>query len=185
MSGNVFAGVALSDDERHGLATILRDAGLSQRMPGRRTRPQNWHLTLRFVGDVAESDVDRFAHRISETVHGAEPSPPFTVTTDGFGTFPRRNRASIVFASVTDGTGSLDTLATRCEDAATDVGFEPEERPFHPHVTLSRTRPPVDLTRFPDSFDTGVRIVVSAVTVFRTRSTRDGPVYDPVHTIGL
>lgn len=181
MSGNLFAAVALSDDERHALAAVLRDSGVARRMPGKRTKPTNWHITTRFVGEATDSEADQLAYRIQDLMD----VEPFRVVVDGIGGFPRPSKASVVYASVEDPTGSLSGLAALCDVAATDVGFEPEGRSFVPHLTLSRTRPPTDVTRFPESFDDPVRISVDAVTIFRTRSTREGPVYDPVHEIAL
>ena len=181
MSGNLFAAVALSDDERHAVAAVLRDSGLTQRIPGRRTRPSNWHITVRFVGEAADADADQFAYRIEDLLD----LDPFRISIDGIGGFPRPSKATVVFASVSDPSASLADIARLCDIAATDVGFEPEGRPFVPHLTLSRTRPPADLTRLPDDFEAPIRVSVKAVTLFRTRSTREGPVYEPVHEIQL
>jgi 2'-5' RNA ligase len=47
----------------------------------------------------------------------------------------------VLWLGVSDGAEELATLALVCEEAALEAGFEPEERPFHPHLTLSRIRP--------------------------------------------
>jgi 2'-5' RNA ligase len=181
MSGNLFAAVRLSDDERHALAAVLRDSGVAARMPGKRTRPANWHVTLRFVGDASEPVADQFARRIEDLVD----LDPFRVAVSGIDGFPHTAKATVVYGAVDDPTGGFAELARLCDIAAIDVGFEPEGRPFVPHLTLSRTRPAVDVSRLPDMFDTPVRISVRAVTVLRTHSTRDGPVYEAVYEIPL
>ncbi len=67
--------------------------------------------------------------------------PPFSLRLTGLGAFPRPGAATVLWVGVEDATGAVERLAAQCEQAARDVGFEPEERPFHPHVTLARIRP--------------------------------------------
>jgi RNA 2',3'-cyclic 3'-phosphodiesterase len=181
-SANVFLGVGLSDEERHALAAALTGADLARLIPGKRTRPSNWHITVRFVGPATDSQIDRLAERIEALLD----SEPGKVWLSGLGAFPRFSKASVLHVAVDDPNGVLDELAAAGEEAATDVGFEPESRPYVPHLTLSRIRPVRDLSSIADVFD-GPRIPISvdAVILFQTRSTTDGPDYVPLHRFPL
>jgi 2'-5' RNA ligase len=135
VTDRLFLGVALSDEVRHGLAAFLESEVGS--IPARAAPPENWHVTLRFLG--ATDDLAR--DRILATLDQAALPAPFRLGFGRLGAFPRPARATVLWLGVSDGAEELATLALVCEEAALEAGFEPEERPFHPHLTLSRIRP--------------------------------------------
>jgi 2'-5' RNA ligase len=101
---------------------------------------------------------------------------------DGLGSFPRPSKASVVYLRVDDPTGILNYLAAVCDEAAIDAGFGPEGRPFVPHVTLSRLRPPIDARGLMDGFgEFRSPIAVRAITLMRSRGSR----YETVDTVPL
>jgi 2'-5' RNA ligase len=182
MTGNVFLGVSLSDAERHGLAAALTDTDLSRIIPGKRTRPGNWHITVRFIGPASELQIDRLAERV-ESLLECEGG---RVWVTGLGAFPKFSKASVLYAAVDDPTGILDELAITAEEAATDVGFEPEGRPYIPHLTLSRVRPVRDVSPISAALDdVRVPVTVGTLTMFQTVQTRDGPEYQALHDFRL
>jgi 2'-5' RNA ligase len=178
----VFLAVDLSDGERHALAAALTEANPGKRLPGRTTPPENWHITLRFLGECTELDAERIMHRLDETVDVDQSS----VWCAGLDAFPRRSKAGVLYTAIDDPEDTLARLAMWCESASQSVGFEPEDRPFVPHLTLSRARPAVDVSHtFPSWDDFRVRITVKAVTLFRTRRTKSGIRYDTIDTLTL
>ncbi|MEA2058496.1 MAG: 2'-5' RNA ligase family protein, partial [Actinomycetota bacterium] len=77
-------------------------------------------------------------------------------------------------------------VAAVCEEAAVTAGFEPEDRPFHPHLTLARVRPKQDVTGLVDGvprFPLTQR--VEAVTVYRSRLDPAGTTYEVAATVPL
>lgn len=109
--------------------TMLR-AGLSG---ARWIDPENYHLTLRFIGDVDGATARDFIHALGEV-----DSPPFDLNLDGLGSFGGR-KPRTVFAGVGPST-ALETLQRANERAARKAGLPPEGRNFKPHVTLARLR---------------------------------------------
>ncbi len=185
MPGNVFLAVDFADDTRHALAATLSESGAAVRIPGRRTRPANWHITLRFVGEATEVQTDRLAGRTDSLLRLSAPGRG-TVTAEGLDAFPRLAKATVLFASIADRSGLLSALAGICDEAATDVGFEPEGRPFVPHLTLSRIRPPRDVRSLVGRLELApVKIEVTAVTMFQTTETPNGITYVPLHVYEL
>ena len=104
------------------------------------TRPEAWHLTLRFLGDGISSDfVSRFASEMEpvamETVPGEILAGPPAV-------FPERGRPRVLGVGFAPSPGleAVSGLARRIEETAVRLGSPAEERPFHPHVTFARIR---------------------------------------------
>ena len=182
MTGNAFAAIDLDDTVRHDLAAALHAASTGRRMPGKLVPPENWHLTVRFLGDIEDEVVDRFAHAYEEALDAA----PSHVTCAGLGAFPSLATARVLYADVGDTDQVLPLLATQAETAAERIGLEPEGRPYRPHLTLSRLRPKQDVQAFVRAFgDFSVRIPVDAVTIFRSERTAGGLRYRVMHRLPI
>ena len=180
MSERLFVAVALSDEVRHGLASFLMEH--TMRLPGRPTPPDNWHLTLRFLGPTGAVQRDRILEFLDDhlTVE------PFTLGFDTLGVFPKPSRATVLWLGVDRGRSEVASAAAVCEAAAVSAGFDPEDRPFHPHLTLSRIRPPQDVRglidrvpRFP------LTMRVDRLTLYRSELGRDGARYEVVDEVLL
>jgi len=170
MSDHAFLAVDLTDDERHAIAAALTEANPGKRLPGRKTPPENWHITLRFLGECTDLQAERIMYKLEEAID----VEPASVWCSGLDAFPRPSKAGVLFAAIDDPEEALDRLAMWCDDAAVGVGFEPDERSYVPHLTLSRARPAVDVSHtFASWDDFRVRVAVRDVTLFRTRRTRD------------
>jgi 2'-5' RNA ligase len=181
MSGQ-FLAVDLAGEERHRLATVLGDSGISDRLSGRRVPIANWHITVRFLGEVTDVQGETLMGRLDETLA----VDSHRVWLDGIGAFPKPSKASVAFCSIDDPADVLGLLAALCDEAAVDVGLEPEDRSFVPHLSLSRIRPPMDLRKVIDSIEfQRIPIEVTSVTLMRTTSVRGGVRYDRVDRIDL
>jgi RNA 2',3'-cyclic 3'-phosphodiesterase len=99
--------------------------------------PEKLHITLKFLGDVAEDDLIRVEQAL-ESLRGKH--EPFEVSTSGFGAFPSERRARILWAGVGEGSGPLSAVAQSVDDLLESAGFGRERRPYVPHLTLGRAR---------------------------------------------
>ena len=121
----LFAALPVPEDLWDGLAA-LQDG-----LAGASWRPEeNFHITLRFFGDLTHRQA-----RDLDDLLGDIRCPPFEVALEGAGWFGRRE-PSAVWAQVRE-SDELSSLSARCEQAARRLGFEPDRRPFTPHVTLA------------------------------------------------
>lgn len=139
--GRLFLGIALTDQVRHGLAAHLEEQLEGRPLPGRPVPPENWHLTLRFLGATERLTHERVLRQMAEVDRG----PPFQLGFGGLGAFPRPARATVLWLGVERGEPEVRALADRVGGALEAAGVPPEERPFHPHLTLSRIRPHQDV----------------------------------------
>jgi 2'-5' RNA ligase len=168
-----FVGVELDEPTRDLLAAHLV-AHAGERLPGKAVPPANWHLTLRFLGLSSDVQIDRVKHHLEAIATGAEIRIRFV----GLGAFPRPPRATVLWLGVGAGSRHLADLAAEVERAATTAGFASEERPFHPHLTLARIRPPRDVSALIDSFPPfDVTMPVSTIALFESRLGHGGAMY--------
>lgn len=179
-AGRLFLAVELEDETRHRLAARVDALVAGSYLPGRPVPIPNWHVTLRFLGATSELQRDIVLGALSERLEGE----PFPIWFGGLGTFPRARRASVLWIDVADPTGSLGHVATVCEDVAQLAGFAPEERPYRPHLTISRLRPATDIESFVEGREVStVRMAVDAVTLYRSRTGRDGVFYEVIDRV--
>lgn len=170
--------VPLPDEVRMALADRLD--GL--RLPGRVVPAENWHITLRFLGRTDEVAFDRLLGALDVSELGSS----FDVGLGELGAFPRAWSATVLWLAVTHGGERLEELAAEVEEGSQTAGFTPEDRPFRPHLTLSRVRPPEDVSALIDGFS-GVGTVwrCRSVVVYRSHPGRGGARYEPLETFPL
>jgi RNA 2',3'-cyclic 3'-phosphodiesterase len=92
---------------------------------------ESWHITLQFLGSAEQEQYDCIVARLHELR-----SPAVPVALDGVGFF---DRVGIFFAGVTL-TAELLALQQRITATTRTCGYIPETRPYHPHITLARTK---------------------------------------------
>ncbi len=101
-------------------------------------RPENVHLTLKFLGDVSKEDLLGRVAEALEPVAGRY--APFEAEPSTFGAFPSARRARILWAGIGEGSDPLRALAGDVEASLEPLGFEHEDRAYMPHLTLGRAR---------------------------------------------
>lgn len=103
------------------------------------TKPESWHLTLRFLGEISDADAASFAHALEERRVGAVPAAELRCA--GPVAFPSRGRPRVLGIGLST-PASLESLWRAGGEAARRIGLPPEHRSFHPHLTLARVRDP-------------------------------------------
>jgi RNA 2',3'-cyclic 3'-phosphodiesterase len=139
MSGRwrLFVVVELPDDAR---AAIMRAVDAIGAQPGLRwTPPEQLHVTLLFLGAVEPELVPRIGGRLAEV---AAAGAPFRLSLTGFGQFPARGKARVLWVGLRDADGALAALAAATKSSLQDLVVT-EDRPFHAHITIGRAREPV------------------------------------------
>ncbi len=151
-------------------------------IPGRLVPPENWHLTLRFLGGIDQVVSERLLAALDQ----AELGTRFKLALRGLGAFPRPEKATVVWLGVTEGRDRLEDLSDIAESAAVSAGVGPEDRPFRPHLTLSRVRPEEDVTGLLETgADLGVSWRCQSIVVYRSHLGRGGARYEPLETFSL
>jgi 2'-5' RNA ligase len=141
------------------------------------TPPDEFHLTLRFIGEV---DHPTF-YEIGEAL-GTVSLRPFEIGLEGLGLFPPRGAPHTLWAGVDDVDGGLMTLKRRIDRVLDEAGLEPERRKFVAHVTLGRFREPPPVERLASFLASRTlfrteRFPVSGFTLYSSRLRPEGALH--------
>lgn len=148
--------------------------------------PHNIHLTLKFLGDIGEDQLERLFQGV---VEAAQEISPFEISLSRLGAFPNLKRPRVIWIGVEEGKENLSQLQKKLEDSICRHGFSREDRKFSPHLTIGRVKSPrgvddlvtiIKETPF-ESHSIGMRDVV----VMKSTLTPEGPIYTPLKKIGL
>lgn len=142
--------------------------------------PHRLHLTLAFLGEVAEPRASEVVRIIARPISAA----PFTLAFGGLGVFPPRGAPRVIWVASTTGSEEAVILERTMAERLESVGLMLETRQFRPHVTLGRWRGgrPADARRL-RATDRGLeiaRVVVDHVTLFESRLSTRGARYTPL-----
>ena len=174
--GRVFVAAPLPPEIRFALAERIAEMPI----PGKVGPPENWHVTLRFLDTIDQVTYDRFLSELERI----EEQFAFPISLHGFGAFPNPRKATVFWAGIGRGASDISVLNELTEDAAIASGLIPEERPFHPHLTLSRIRPPEDVRNLVDeAVDLGRRC--DRIVVYRSHLGRGPARYEPLDSVDL
>lgn len=140
----------------------------------------NMHVTLAFIGGVAEDLVEALADEIGAAVAD---STSFELPFDGISAVPNTRRCRMVWAAFDDPSGCCAALAQRVVSASVPFGAEQPDRDFHAHATLARahrSRPlPAEALEAGRSSSEALcdAMSVRSATLFASSLTPSGPVY--------
>jgi 2'-5' RNA ligase len=142
-------------------------------------RPENIHLTLKFLGDAAPERVPAIAAALQAEAarHSA-----FTLETSGIGAFPGVRRARVLWAGLAGAAAGLADLQRGIDAAMAALGFPAETKRFQGHLTLARFKAPGDPGRLEAAVGRRADLAFGAVAVrevvlFRSDLHPAGPVY--------
>lgn len=150
-------------------------------------KPAALHLTLRFLGDTPAGSLGDVCAALDEA---ASRHAPFGLQLVEVGCFPNCRRPRVLWVSLRPpGGAAADALAALKADidsALDRCGWEPETKPFHPHLTLGRIKNPAGLAGFEGQVDvTPVRWEADVVQLIESELLPDGPRYKVRHTAEL
>lgn len=158
-------------------------APLRAEFPKARWAPrENWHVTLKFLGQTWPRLEGWVRARVGEAAAGCV---GFDSKLEGVGSFPSPRKARVVWAGLDDRAGRMAEIAHALDAALADE-FKIEKRAFTPHVTVARSEPPLSLpASFGDIEVEPVGFRVERLTLFRSHLRRPAPRYEPLGSFPL
>jgi len=137
----LFVALEIPSKVRQELASLIGDlrrtTGQSSANRPKWVRPENLHLTLKFIGEVADEKVAAICSALVSVTQGK----PMELEFRDIGFFPTERRPRVLWAGI-EGSPRLQVLAADVESALERVGIPREQRAFQPHLTLARFDPP-------------------------------------------
>lgn len=142
--------------------------------------PDNLHVTLLFLGEVADRDVPAVCRVVLDR---CKEQPAFTMSVEAAGCFPNPRRPRVLWVGVGEGTPELIALHDALEPPLLDLGcYRREQRPYTPHVTLGRVKSDRPTESLAEALVKRAQwkcgtVPVDEVLVMSSELTRDGPEY--------
>lgn len=181
-----FAGIALPASYQDELEALLRRLRPLATGPVSWTRPGNWHLTLKFLGQVPGEGPSGL-EAVTAALAGVRFSP-FALSGAGGGFFPSPRRPRVAWVGLDQGRAACVALAGTVEAVLAPLGYAPENRPFAGHLTVARFREPGragDVAGMAGVLD-AVRLpacAVDRITLWRSILGPGGPRYEVLATV--
>jgi RNA 2',3'-cyclic 3'-phosphodiesterase len=185
----LFIACELPEDVREAIGEVIETLRGRSGAAVRWIKPEGIHVTLKFLGEVPLKKLPAIKLAIQEAVVGHS---PFELEFSNIGTFGGREGLRIMWVGVAGDVLRLEALVRSVNAALAVVGFEPERRPFRPHLTLGRVRDEIP-TRQRAEIEVAVgKMAVppstwrtSQVALMRSRLTPQGAVYEALATFPL
>ncbi len=145
-------------------------------------KPENAHLTLKFLGDVKTKMVPSVAEAIMDLCHELR---PFDTALTQPGVFPDFRHPRVVWIGLEDTDGNLVRMAGSLETALGNIGFKKERRDFQAHITIGRIRTLRNIAPLSDAIQkfpvpAGSKLSVGEIILFKSTLTPQGSIYEPL-----
>ena len=176
----LFVAIELSEVVRRVLAETQRKLGAS--CPDVRwIAAEQLHLTVKFLGEVADSDVDSVCQAVARA---ASSSRPFVMWTAECGCFPERGPVRIVWTKAVEESGLLAGCVEAVEAQIEPLGFPREHRPFAAHITIGRVKDDRSRGRLRSQVEAhqtkSVEQEVTSLTLMASKLSPKGSIYTAV-----
>ena len=141
--------------------------------------PENIHLTLKFLGNISATDIEKVSESIINTVNG---HAPISLTVKGAGVFPCIKRPHVIWVGITGEIEKLTSIQKDIEENLEKLGFPREKRPFKGHLTLGRIKGKIDPKKLWDAMKKFERFeselfIADKVFLFKSDLNSTGSVY--------
>ncbi len=145
--------------------------------------PNILHLTLRFLGEIPQTTVDRVKEAMDSTKFSE-----FQAEFKGLGAFPNLKRINVVWVAIRQGHEQLDEIFRQTEPKLRQIGLPPDNKGFSPHLTIARVRTGLNRAALADyvssmsehEFGT---MPVKNVRLKKSVLTPKGPIYTTIHEV--
>ncbi len=150
------------------------------------TKPSNIHLTLKFLGGVASTRIERVAKAVERAASGIH---HFEIEASGAGCFPSPRSPRVLWIGLPHAPEQLKQLYVNIEDELAREGFAREKRKFSPHLTIGRIRNPKNSASIAEALMgegfAPERFKATEVIVMRSQLNPAGSIYTPQAIIKL
>lgn len=180
----IFTAVDISEEARRQAAVYIEN--LRREFPRLRIgwdKPEKLHLTLKFLGETSEGQLDELKRACEEiAAHFAG----FNLQIAETGVFPNARNPRVLWIDVKDGQGNLAKINEMLETECEKMGFPREKRRFVPHLTIGRIREPHEARELARKHLANkiepVEYAVSQLVIYESKLQPTGSIYTKLKT---
>ena len=146
-------------------------------------KPQNIHLTVRFLGNISPPMVDAIYEEMKQLSFA-----PFEIELRGLGVFPKLSYPRVVWAGIKKGANELTNVFEQLEPRLRGLGFKPDTKGFSPHLTIARVRTGrnkaqlIKLVRQLEDYEFGA-VKAECLRLKKSVLTPQGPIYTTLREV--
>lgn len=177
-----FIAIELPEEIKTSLARIqeaLKQTGADVKW----VKPENIHLTLKFLGERDEKKIEKITAILEEV---AKSKNVFEANISSIGAFPRINSPRVIWVGINKGSTETKEIAEELEEKTALLGIPKEDRPFSSHITIGRTRSDLNREELVQVMNDlaskfgqeNLELRVTKITLFKSTLTPKGPVYE-------
>lgn len=144
--------------------------------------PENQHVTLKFLGSTDPAQLG-YVVAAGEAVAAGRGAASLTLR--DLGVFPSARRARVLWVGFEDPQGLLACLARDLDDRLAGLGFEPEKRPYSPHLTIARFKRPTAIGELPPLAGVPKPFDLRRFALWRSRLSPKGATYERLFSFSL
>lgn len=181
-----FIAIALTAEIRDYLTGIQEELKQS-RADAKWVRPENIHLTLKFLGERDEKKIEKIKLALEETVRDKN---GFTIRLSDIGAFPKLESPRVIWVGIDHGEKETRELAYELDERIAVLGIPKEERPFSSHITIARLKSPLNRQELAQALKNlpkpqGREFRVGRITLYKSTLTPNGPIYEALKEANL
>ena len=176
-----FIALDLSDEVKKELAR-LENALKETNADVKWVNPDNIHLTLKFLGEVAEKKIPEI-NKIIDDIAASKQS--FETNLFKMGAFPDLNYPRVIWVGIDKNCSEVENIASKIDETLLRIGFKKEKRDFSAHLTIGRVRSGKNKAGLKEKL-TSLEVdpktcMIDHITLFQSTLTLKGPIYTPLH----
>ncbi len=180
-----FIGIKLDDTARESIDKFLKPFKKTG-TPLKFTKTENLHLTLKFIGDVTDSQYSQMEKLLTSASYDAG---TFNMNLTGCGKFGRGGELSIFWLGI-EKNPAMESLYDTIEETLRRASVPRETRPFKPHITVARNKKRYNFKSFFTLLEENqdhpiAQIPVTHFQLFKSQLTPDGPIYSILKEVPL
>ena len=149
-------------------------------------KPANAHLTLKFLGNIEESQLEHIARLMRAACAGIS---PFSLEVGGLGVFPNERQPRVLWIGIKNPGNEIISMQKLLDQGLATLGFETEKHAFHPHLTIARFKYLKGTAAFMEVIHEHQNLsnlgdcIASELILFQSKLHPDGAIYIPLKKI--
>jgi 2'-5' RNA ligase len=170
-----FIAIEVPNNIREEIAKVIDDLKQSD-YPVRWVTKENLHLTLIFLGEVKEDFLDKVIGQLKVVANKAK---SFEMNLQGLGAFPSQRSPRVIWIGTKIGEPEIINLQSKIETVLVTIGYKPEVRKFHSHLTIGRVKGVIkDPAKIFEYNYTSRSFPVKSIVLFKSTLRPEGPIYE-------